>query len=408
MTKLPLSNIRVLDLSRILAGPWAAQYLADLGAEVVKVERPGKGDDARQFGGPYITGPDGKPTSENFFHISCNRGKMSITVDIAKPEGQEVIRKLALESDVLVENYKVGDLQRYGLDYESLKKLNPKLIYCSITGFGQTGPYRKRPGYDAVFQGMSGLMSVTGYPDDVPGGGPMKVGPSIIDIITGLNAVIGITSALYHRDANGGEGQQVDLALFDAGVAALSHYVQIYLTSGTPPGRRGTQGNGGVPSQMFLCDGDALMLTAGNDAQYQRMCDAIGHPEMFTDPRFKDGPTRILNRDALSRELQAIFIQKPAAHWLPLLEAAGVPSGPLYNFEQVFEDPQIQNRGMKATIKHPHTDKLDVVASPLRFSETPITEYGPPPLLGEHTDRVLERYGFDAEARERLRAAGVI
>lgn len=408
MTAKPLSNIRVLDLSRILAGPWAAQYLADLGAEVIKVERPVVGDDARHYGPPYVKDADGNPTSENFFHLSCNRGKMSITVDISKPEGQEIIRKIAADSDVLVENFKFGDLARYGLDYDTLHALNPRLIYCSITGFGQTGPYRKRPGYDAVFQGMSGLMSVTGYPDDVAGGGPMKVGPSIVDIITGLNAVIGIVSALYNRDRNNGQGQHVDLALFDSAVAALSHYVQIYLSSGTPPGRRGTQGNGGVPSQMFLCREGGLMLTAGNDKQFRCLCEAIGHPEMMTDPRFKDGPTRIKHRDALSAELQDIFLQKLPEEWLPALEAAGVPSGPIYNFEQVFNDPQIIDRGMKVTVKHPHNDAVDLVGNPLKFSETPITDYRAPPLLGEHTTEILERFGVDRHTQSELKAKGII
>jgi len=408
MANLPLSNVKVLDLSRILAGPWAGQYLADLGAEVIKVERPGKGDDARAYGPPYVKDVDGNPTSENFFHVSCNRGKMSLTVDLAKPEGQEIIRKLAAESDVLLENFKVGDLARYNLDFDSLHKINPRLIYCSVTAFGQTGPYRKRPGYDAVFQGMSGLMSVTGYPDDVPGGGPMKVGPSIVDIITGLNAVIGITSALYHRDANGGKGQHVDLGLYDCAVAALSHYVQIYLTSGVAPGRRGTQGNGGVPSQMFLCSEGALMLTAGNDGQFRRLCTAIGHPEMADDPRFVDGPTRIAHRDALSEELQAIFNTKPATEWLPALHAADVPSGPIQNFEQVFNDPQIIERGMKVSAEHPSGLRVEMVGNPLKFSETAIETYAPPPMLGEHTDLVLERLGLDAEKRAKLREAKVI
>jgi crotonobetainyl-CoA:carnitine CoA-transferase CaiB-like acyl-CoA transferase len=408
MAKLPLSNIKVLDLSRILAGPWAAQYLGDLGAEVIKIERAGAGDDARYYGGPYLKDANGKPTSENFFHLSCNRGKKSVTVDIAKREGQEIVRKLAMASDVLVENFKVGDLARYGLDFASLHRLNPRLVYCSITGFGQTGPYRKRPGYDAVFQGMSGLMSVTGYPDEVPGGGPMKVGPSIADIITGLNAVAGIVSALYHRDQNGGLGQHVDLALFDSTVAALSHYVQIYLTSGVPPGRRGTQGNGGVPSQMFRCADGAIMLTAGNDAQYKKLCHAIGRPDMATDPRFDDSRTRILHRDALSADLQAVFAQKPARQWLDALEAAGVPSGPINSFEDVFDDPQIQARGLEIKVRHPYDPDLSLVGSPIRFSHTPIEGYAPPPLLGEHTDAVLDDLGYDEAARARLRKEEII
>lgn len=408
MGRLPLSDVRVLDLSRILAGPWAAQYLADLGAEVIKVERAGKGDDARFYGPPYLHDENGNPTSENFFHLSCNRGKLSITADISKPEGQELIRTIARDCDVLLENYKVGDLARYGLDYASMQKVNPRLVYCSVTGFGQTGPYAKRPGYDAVFQGMSGLMSVTGIPDGEPGGGPMKMGPSIADIVTGLNAVIGILAALHDRDRNGGTGQHVDLSLFESMVAALSHYVQIYLTSGVPPFRRGTQGNGGVPSQMFRCADGGLMLTCGNDMQYHRMCAAIGHPEKATDPRFSENLVRIANRVALSAELEAIFMEKPVSHWLPLLENAGVPSGPIYNFEQVFSDPHIVERGLKIEVDHPYNARTPLVGNPLHFSETPIDRYGAPPLMGQHTDEILQRYGYDEAARDALRAKGVI
>jgi crotonobetainyl-CoA:carnitine CoA-transferase CaiB-like acyl-CoA transferase len=408
MADLPLSNVKVLDLSRVLAGPWAAQYLADLGAQVIKVERVGKGDDARHYGGPYLHDESGKATSENFFHLCCNRGKKSITVDIARAEGQEIVRALAAGCDVLIENFKVGDLHRYGLDYDTLRPLNPGLIYCSITGFGQTGPYRKRPGYDSVFQGMCGLMSVTGHPDGVPGGGPMKTGPSMVDIITGLNSVAGIIAALYHRDVNGGTGQHIDIALYDAGVAACSHYAQIYLTSGVPPARRGTQGNGGVPAQMFECSDGAIMLTAGNDAQYARMCAAIGHPEMATDARFADGRSRIANRGALSDALEAIFRTRPVSGWLEVLEEAGVPSGPINDFAQVFDDPQIQARELKISVRHPYNGQTDLVGNPLHFSETPITEYAPPPLLGEHTDEVLNEFGFDADQRHELRRIGVI
>jgi len=408
MSQLPLEGIRVLDLSRILAGPWAGQYLADLGAEVIKIERAGKGDDARYYGPPYLADESGAPTSENFFHLSCNRGKKSVTVDLASPEGQEIIRTIAKDCDVLIENFKVGDLARYRLDYVSMREVNPRLVYCSLTGFGQTGPYRKRPGYDAVFQGMSGLMSVTGLPDGEPGGGPMKMGPSIADIVTGLNAVIGILAALHHRDRNGGTGQQLDLSLFESMVAALSHYVQIFLTSGVPPFRRGTQGNGGVPSQMFRCADGGIMLTAGNDAQYHRMCTAIGHPEMASDPRFNESLTRIANRVALSAELDAIFMQKSTAHWLALLEAAEVPSGPIYNFKEVFEDPHIVARGLRVEVDHPYNGRTALVGSPLHFSDTPIDRYGAPPLLGQHTDEILARYGFDETRRTELRGKRVI
>lgn len=408
MADLPLKDIKVLDLSRVLAGPWAAQFLADLGADVIKVERVGKGDDARHYGGPYLRDENGNETSENFFHLCCNRGKKSVTVDIARPEGQEIVRMLARQSDILVENFKVGDLERYGLDYESLHGINPKLIYCSITGFGQTGPYRKRPGYDSIFQGMSGLMSVTGNPDDAPGGGPMKTGPSMVDIITGLNGVAGIIAALYQRDVKGADGQHIDLALYDAAVAASSHYTQIYLTSGTPPLRRGTQGNGGVPAQMFKCADGSIMLTAGNDAQYARMCAAIGHPEMATDPRFTDGRTRIKHRVALSAALDAIFLTRTTTHWLDLLDRAGVPSGPINDFDDVFNDPQIIERGLKVSVDHPYNSKAALVGNPLNFSATPITGYSPPPLLGEHTDSILESLGIDGARRDELRQKGIV
>ena len=408
MANLPLSNIKVLDLSRVLAGPWAAQYLADLGADVIKIERAGHGDDARRYGGPYLRDEDGNETSENFFHLCCNRGKKSLTLDIAQPEGQEIVRRLVRDCDVLIENFKVGDLARYGLDYAALQPVNPRLIYCSITGFGQTGPYRKRPGYDSVFQGLCGLMSVTGEPDGAPGGGPMKTGPSMVDILTGLNGVAGIIAALYNRDMNSGTGQHIDLALYDAGVAATSHYAQIYLTSGELPPRRGTQGNGGVPAQMFKCADGAIMLTAGNDAQYRRMCTAIGHPGMATDPRYVDGPTRIRNRVALSAELEAIFLQGKTKDWLRALDAASVPAGPINNFEEVFADPQIQERGLKVSVDHPYNSGTALVGNPLKFSGTPITGYGSPPLLGQHTDSILEDLGYDAAHRDELKRRGIV
>lgn len=404
----PLHGIRILDMSRVLAGPWAGQYLADLGAEVIKVERAGSGDDARFYGGPYVADAEGKDTSENFFHLSCNRGKKSLTVDISCPEGQEIVRRLAATCDVFIENFKVGDLARYGLDYATLHEQMPQLIYCSITGFGQTGPYRHRPGYDAVFQGMSGLMSVTGYPDTEPGGGPMKVGPSITDIICGLNAVIGITSALYARDVRGGVGQEVDIALFDTGVAAMSHYAQIYLTSGMVPTRRGTQGNGGVPSQMFRASDGEFMLTSGNDMQFRRLCDAIGLDWMPKDPRFSEGRIRITNRDALREILEAHFLTGTVAQWLAALEKAGVPSGPIYNFQQVFDDPQIKDRGLEVRAPHPLGPDISMIGSPLKLSETPVAAPVAPPLLGQHTDDILRDLGFDAETLADLRSRNII
>jgi crotonobetainyl-CoA:carnitine CoA-transferase CaiB-like acyl-CoA transferase len=409
MPSLPLSNVRVLDLTRVLAGPFAAQMLGDLGAQVIKIERPIAGDDARTYGGPYLTDAEGKSSRDNSFYLSANRNKRSVTINMAKPRGQELIRELARKADVVMENFKVGDLARYGLDYASIKAINPRVVYCSITGFGQHGPYAKRPGYDAVFQAMGGLMSVTGHPDGQPGGGPMKVGPSIVDVLTGLNASIAIIGALYGRDANGGQGQHIDLALLDAVIASLSHYAQIYLVSGDMPPRRGTSGNGGVPSQTFHCaDGD-VMVTAGNDGQFARLCEVVGRPELARDPRFATNNARVAHRDIILPLLEDLFREKPLAHWLPALEAAGVPSGPINNLAQVFGDPQVIARGMSATVAHPLRDALRLIANPIHYSETPITGYRPPPMLGEHTEEVLSaELGLDKATLAALRAEGVI
>lgn len=409
MAKLPLDNIRVLDLSRVLAGPLAAQMLGDLGADVIKVERPGIGDDARVFGAPYLTGTDGRPTRENAFYLSANRNKRSVTVNIAHPKGQEIVRALAAKADVILENYKVGDLARYGLDYEAVKALNPRVIYCSVTGYGQTGPYAAKPGYDAVFQGQCGLMSVTGLPDHKPGGGPMKVGPSIVDVLTGLNVSNAILAALYSRDANGGQGQQIDVALLDCGIAALSHYAQIYLTSGEVPVRRGTQGNGGMPSTLFPCADGAIMLTAGNDAQYVRLCQAVERPDLAEHPLFHTNILRVENRDALTDTFDAIFRRRTVAEWLGRLETFGIPSGPINDIGQVFADPQVRHRGMAVPVDHPLAPDLSVIRSPLNFSKTPIDRYKAPPMLGEHTFDVLSNeLGLDAAALRALRADGVI
>lgn len=409
MTARPLSNIRVLDLTRVLAGPLAAQTLGDLGAQVIKVERPKVGDDARIYGGPYLKDADGAETRENAFFLSANRNKMSVTVNIAAPEGQEIIRTLASQVDVVLENYKVGDLARYGLDYASLSASNPRLIYCSITGYGQDGPYAKRPGYDAIFQGMGGLMSVTGLPDHVPGGGPMKVGPSIADVLTALNASTAILGALYHRDANGGRGQHIDLALLDSVVAALSHYAQIYLVSGEAPVRRGTQGNGGMPASMFPTSDGAIMLTAGNDVQYSRLCKALDRTDLLEDPRFATNAARVIHRDALTEVFNAIFSARPKAHWLELLEKADIPSGPINTLDEVFADEQVRHRGIEVKVDHPLGERLSLIRSPIHYSETPLDTYASPPLLGEHTDEILERLcSLDADARSALRAKGII
>ena len=406
---LPLSGVRVLDLSRVLAGPLAGQMLADLGADVIKIERPGAGDDARAFGAPYLADKDGKRTRENAFYISANRNKKSVTVNISAPKGQEIIRALAAKSDVVLENYKVGDLKRYGLDYATLRAVNPSMIYCSVTGYGQSGPYAAKPGYDAVFQGQGGLMGVTGHPDHKPGGGPMKVGPSIVDVITGLNVSNAILAALYSRDANGGAGQYIDIALLDCVVAALSHYAQIYLTSGEVPVRRGTQGNGGMPSTMFPCSDGAIMLTAGNDIQYGRLCEAVERPGLATHPLFQTNILRVENRDQLTEIFDGIFRGKSVAYWLERLDAFGIPSGPINSIEQVFDDPQVRFRGMAVPVPHALAPDLKLIRNPLNFSVTPITNYAAPPMLGEHTCDVLtQELGFDAAALAALQADGVI
>jgi crotonobetainyl-CoA:carnitine CoA-transferase CaiB-like acyl-CoA transferase len=409
MSPVALSRVRVLDLSRVLAGPWASQMLADMGADVIKVERPGKGDDSRMFGPTFLKDKDGRSTRESAMYVSANRNKRSVTVNIAQARGQEIIRALAAKSDVLLENYKVGDLARYGLDFESIKAVNPRIIYCSVTGFGQSGPYSHRLGYDTVFQGMGGLMSVTGEPDDVPGGGPMKVGPSIVDVITGLYTSNAILSALYHRDAEGGTGQFIDVALLDSVIAALSHYTADYLISGNPPVRRGTEGNGGMPSQMFRCADGAIVMIAGNDEQYRRFCAALKHPELATDARFLTNADRVKNRKEMTPLLSNIIAGWKQRELLDTLEKAGVAAGPINNLREVFEDPQVRHRGVQVEVPHPLSGTVKLAANPIRYSATPIEQYTAPPLLGEHTDEVLsDILGMDAGTLDALRKDGII
>jgi len=318
MPALPLSGIKVIDMTRVLAGPIAGQMLGDLGAEVIKIERPGTGDDSRAFGPPYLNDPDGS-RHDNGFYLCANRNKKSVTVNVAKAEGQEIIRELARTADVLLENYKVGDLKRYGLDYDSIKAINPRIVYCSVTGFGQTGPYATRAGYDAILQAMGGLMSVTGHLDGEPGEGPMKVGPSIVDYMTGLNASIGVLSALYHRDAGGGEGQHVDACLFDTVIASLSHWLQPYLIHGKVPPRRGTWGNGGMPAGVFRCTDGEIMIVNGNDGQFQRTCEVLGEPDLAKDPRFLKNNDRVAHGKEIMAIYAGLFLKQPVAYWLERL-----------------------------------------------------------------------------------------
>jgi len=404
----PLSHIRVLDLSRVLAGPWASQNLADLGAEVIKVERPGVGDDTRGWGPPWFKDSAGRDTNDSSYYLSCNRGKKSITLDISKPEGQSIVRALAAKCDVLIENYKVGTLARYGLDYAQLRSINPRLIYCSITGFGQSGPYAPRPGYDFVFQGMGGLMSITGERDDLPGGGPMKVGIAITDILTGMYASLAITAAIAHCE-RGGSGQYIDMALLDCMVAFNANQISGYLVSGNIPKRYGNAHPNVVPYQVFPCRDGHIILAIGNDSQFASLCKVAGRPELAEDERFRLMSGRIMNRDALIPLVAEIMLGRGMHEWISVLEAANVPCGPINNMQQVFEDPQVQHRGLKVEIPNPAGAPCPAVASPMRFSETPVEYSVPPPTLGQHTHEVLQQLlGIDRQAVDALAAQGIV
>lgn len=404
----PLSGLRILDLSRILAGPLVGQMLGDLGAEVIKVERPDKGDDAREMGPPFLKRRDGSQTGTAGFFLSCNRNKMSVAIDLSSKDGQQIVRRLAVKCDVVIENFKVGTLARYGLDFEQLKKENPELIYCSITGFGQTGPDAPKPGYDGIFQAMGGMMSVSGHPEGEPGGGPLKVGISIVDIITSYNATIAILAALRHRDSGGG-GQAIDISLLDCGIASLTHFAQNYLITGEVPERRGNGGYGGIPSQAFMCADRQIFVVVGNDSQYARFCKAIDRPDLLTDERFCTGPLRIANRKVIVPILDAVFLERPADYWVSALDEVGVPVTRVNDIEQVFEEPQVKAREMRLEVPHAAAGSLPIVANPLRFSASPIDHYSAPPELGEHTDRILgSLLGMDANEIARLRDAHAI
>ena len=384
----PLSHIRVLDLSRVLAGPWAGQNLADLGAEVIKVERPKFGDDSRTYGPPWVKDREGRDTKDSAYFTSANRGKKSITLNISKPEGQKLVRELARVSDVLIENYKFGDLARYGLSYNDLKQINPRLIYCSVTGFGQTGPYREHPGYDFMIQGMGGMMSVTGEPDGAPGGGPQRAGVPVADIITGMYATIAVCAAIAHR-AETGIGQHLDLALLDSQIALLAYQNTNYFATGSAPKRIGNLHPNIVPYQPFkTADGDVI-LACGNDNLFRKFCEAAGCTELGDDPRFSGNGKRVENRAELTRLLQAVFARRSTKEWVELLEAAGVPNGPINDVAQVFEEPQVKARGIKVELDHPVAGRLPTVASPMRFSATPVEYRLAPPVLGQHTEEIL-------------------
>ncbi len=404
----PLAGIRVLDLSRILAGPWASQLLADLGADVLKIERPGRGDDTRHWGPPYLRSRDGAATSESAYFIAANRGKRSLAIDFATADGAALVRRLAAQSQVLIENCRVGALAKHGLDYASLRPLQPALVYCSITGYGQTGPYAQRAGYDAAIQAQGGLMSITGAPDAAPGGGPQKVGVAVSDLMAGMYATTGILAALRHAEATG-HGQQIDLALLDSQVGWLANQAMNWLVGGERPTRLGSAHPNIAPYQVVASADGHFMLAVGNDAQFVRLCTVLGRDDLGCDPRFVDNAARVRHRDLLIEQLSAVLRRQPTQHWLDRLQAQGVPCAAVNTIDQVFADPQVQARGMRVDLPHPLAGSVPAVANPLKFSRTPVEHGRAPPLLGADTDAALHALlGVDEPELSRLRTAGVI
>ena len=403
-----LSHLRVLDLSRILAGPWASQTLADLGAEVIKVERPGRGDDTRAWGPPFLKDQDGKETLETAYFLCANRGKKSLTLDIASKDGQGIVRALAAHCDVLIENFKTGDLRRYGLGYADIKAINPDLVYCSITGFGQDGPYRDQAGYDFMIQGTGGLMSVTGEPDDAPSGGPKKVGVPVADLMTGMYATVAILAALARRDRGGG-GEHIDMSLLDCQVAMLSNLGQNFLISGKIPPRWGNAHPNVVPYQAFPTLDGHVIIAIGNDYQFEKFCEVAGQPGLAKDRRFITNTHRVNNRAAIVAEIASIVAGKTTQQWLDLLGPLGVPCGPINNMAQTFKHPQVLHRHMQIKMEHPASGSVPIIANPIRFTEQPIEYNRAPPLLGQHTEEVLEDIlGLAPEAIDGLRRNGTI
>ncbi len=409
-----LPHLKVLDLSRVLAGPWCTQILADLGADVVKIERPGSGDDTRHWGPPFLKDAQGNDTEHAAYYTCANRNKRSITVDIAKPEGQALIRQLAEQSDVLVENFKVGGLAHYGLDYASLKQVNPKLIYCSVTGFGQDGPYAERAGYDLMVQAMSGMMSITGRPDEVPGGGPQRVGVALTDIFTGVYAATAILAALEVRHRTG-EGQHIDMSLLDVGMAILANQAGGFLNTGQVPQRQGNSHPSLVPYQDMPTKDGAMLLAIGNDGQFARFCEVAGQPALAQDERYATNPQRVAHREELVPQLMAITRTRTTAEWIAALEHHAVPCGPINDIGQAFADAQVRARGL--AIEQPRSARalaaegvpaIRSAASPLRMSATPPVLRRAPPTLGEHTDEVLAELGLDAARIATLRSAGIV
>lgn len=410
-----LAGIKVLDLSRVLAGPWCTQVLADLGADVVKVERPGAGDDTRHWGPPFLKDAQGNDTNQASYFTACNRNKRSVTIDMATPDGQALIRQMAQQADIVVENFKVGGLKQYGLDHESLRALNPRLIYCSVTGFGQDGPYAERAGYDLMIQAMSGMMSITGRPDGEPGGGPLRVGVALTDLFTGVYASTAILAALNVRHATG-EGQHIDMSLLDVGMAILANQASGFLATGQSPQRQGNSHPSLAPYQDFPTADGAMLLAIGNDGQFQRFCAAAGQPQWATDARYASNTLRVKHRADLIPAMEAVTRSRTTAEWVALLEDKAVPCGPINTVAQAFDDPQVKARGLAVTLPRwkegeeagDGVEHITGVASPLRLSATPPVLRNAPPALGQHTDEVLGELGLDAARIAQLRSAGVL
>jgi len=405
-----LAGLKVLDLSRVLAGPWCTQILADLGADVVKIERPGVGDDTRGWGPPFLKDADGNDTTQSTYFTACNRNKRSVTVDMATPEGQALLQRMAAQSDIVVENFKTGGLKQYGLDHESLRAANPRLIYCSVTGFGHDGPHAQRAGYDLMIQATSGMMSITGRADDVPGGGPLRVGVALTDLFTGVYASTAILAALEVRHRTG-EGQHIDMALLDVGMAILANQASAFLNAGTVPQRQGNSHPSLAPYQDFQTQDGAMLLAIGNNGQFARFCEAAGHAEWAVDERFATNTLRVKHREVLIPAMQEVTRTRSTAAWIALLEDKAVPCGPINNIAQAFDDEQVKARGLAVTLPRDAGDgiaSITGVASPLRLSATPPVLRHAPPALGQHTDEVLAEWGVDAAQIAALRAAGVL
>ena len=403
----PLSHIRVLDLSRIMAGPWASQVLADLGADVIKVERPGAGDDTRSWGPPFLKNADGSESRDAGYFLSANRGKRSLTLSLDKPEGQRIVKLLAARSDILLENYKVGTLKRYGLDADSLRKVNPRLIYCSVTGFGQDGPRRDQAAYDFAIQAMGGLMSITGERDDRPGGGPQKVGVPIVDIMTGMYAAVAMLAALARREQSG-HGETIDIAMLDVQLGFLANQAMNHLLSGKAPQRSGNAHPNIQPQDVFPCRDGKLVIVVGNDGQFMKFCEVLGRPEWAADARFVTNPERIRNLAVLNSMIVAELAKRDRAHWVAAFEAAGVPCGPINSIPEAFADPQAKHRGMRFDLARAAGVRLPQVASPMRFAEAPLKHEVPPPELGQHTQQILMEIDYKKEQIEELKGKGVI